>query len=164
MVRKCTRETIQNQVRKMKQAGRIVESLINSLGSKSCCGWSAIGRDCRGSAPLILAGRAAGRGTVSKRHCSNSFFFFIYVFFYICGDPKMGYNRCPLFIMLTEQHGFCVVSFIKINKTELPKLILSKLDLSGTVFTAARLQPEKNDQNLVLLRSQSGNPLTSNLD
>jgi hypothetical protein len=76
----------------------------------------------------------------------------------------MGYNRCPLFIMLTEQHGFCVVSFIKINKTELPKLILSKLDLSGTVFTAARLQPEKNDQNLVLLRSQSGNPLTSNLD
>jgi hypothetical protein len=54
----------------------------------------------------------------------------------------MGYNRCPLFIMLTEQR-FCAVSFIKINKTELPKLILSKLDLSETVFTAARLQTEK---------------------
>jgi hypothetical protein len=27
---------------------------------------------------------------VSKRHCSNSFFY-IYIF-YICGDPKMGYN------------------------------------------------------------------------
>ena len=39
----------------------------------------------------------------------------------------MGYNRCPLFIILTKQ-GFCVVSFIKINKTELPKLILSRLD------------------------------------
>jgi len=39
----------------------------------------------------------------------------------------MGYNRCPLFIMLTEQ-GFCVVNFIKINKTELPKLILPRLD------------------------------------
>jgi hypothetical protein len=139
--------------------------LLVRLGSKSCCGWSAIGRDCRGSAPLISAGSAAGRGTVSKRHCSNSSsFFFLLLYIFICGDPKMGYNRCPLFIMLTEQHGFCVVSFIKINKTELPKLILSKLDLSGTVFTAARLQPEKNDQNLVLLRSQSGNPLTSNLD
>jgi hypothetical protein len=64
--------------------------LLVRLGSKSCCGWSAIGRDCRGSAPLISAGRAAGRGTVSKRHCSNSFFY-IYIF-YICGDPKMGYN------------------------------------------------------------------------
>jgi len=50
-------------------------------------------------------------------------FFYIYIYIYICGDTKMGYNRCPLFIMLTEQHGFCAVSFIKINKTELPKLI-----------------------------------------
>ena len=54
----------------------------------------------------------------------------------------MGYNRCPLFIMLIEQQEFCAVCFIKINKTELPKLILSKLDLSETVFTAAPLQPE----------------------
>jgi hypothetical protein len=36
------------------------------------------------------------------------------------GYPKMGYNRCPLFIILTEQ-GFCAVSFIKINKTDLVK-------------------------------------------
>jgi hypothetical protein len=54
----------------------------------------------------------------------------------------MGYNRCPLFIMLTEQHEFCAVSFIKINKTKLPKLILSKLDPSETVFTAIPLQPK----------------------
>ena len=61
------------------------------LGSKSCCGWSAIGRDCRGSAPLILAGRAARRGTVSKRHCSNSFFFYYYyyyIFFLFVGTQK----------------------------------------------------------------------------
>jgi hypothetical protein len=51
----------------------------------------------------------------------------------------MGYNRCPLFIMLTEQHGFCAVSFIKINKTELPKLILIDLNF---VFTAIPLRPE----------------------
>jgi hypothetical protein len=45
---------------------------------------------------------------------------FIIIFIYfIYGDPKIGYNRCPLFIILTEQ-GFCVVSFIKINKTKLP--------------------------------------------
>jgi hypothetical protein len=72
--------------------------LLVRLGSKSCCGWSVIGRDCRGSASLISAGRAAGRGTVSKRHCSNSFFFFYYyyyyyIFFFICGEPKMGYNK-----------------------------------------------------------------------
>jgi hypothetical protein len=72
----------------------------------------------------------------------NFFFIYIYFFFFICGDPKMGYNRCPLFIMLMEQHGFCSVSFIKINKTELPKLILSKLDLSETVFTATLFNPK----------------------
>jgi hypothetical protein len=63
--------------------------LLVRLGSKSCCGWSAIGRDCRGSAPLISSGRAVGRGTVSKRHYSNSFFFFfiiiiiIYIFLFV---------------------------------------------------------------------------------
>jgi len=61
--------------------------LLVRLGSKSCCGWSAIGRDCRGSAPLISAGRAAGRGTVSKRHCSNSFFY-IYIYFIFVGTQK----------------------------------------------------------------------------
>jgi hypothetical protein len=86
---------------------------------------------------------------------------FIYLF--ICGDPKMGYNRCPLFIILTKQ-GFCVVSFIKIDKTEFLKLILSKLDQSETL--SLRLFPftRNNDQNLVILRSQSGDPLTSNFD
>jgi hypothetical protein len=38
----------------------------------------------------------------------------------------MGYNRCPLFTILTEQK-LCVVSFVKINKTIFPTLILSKL-------------------------------------
>jgi hypothetical protein len=38
----------------------------------------------------------------------------------------MGYNRCPLFTILTEQR-LCVVSFVKINKTELPEPILSEL-------------------------------------
>jgi len=84
-------------------------------------------------------GAAGGKRNSVKTTLFN---FFYYYYIFICGDPKMGYNRCPLFIMLTEQ-GFCVVSFIKINKTELPKLILSKLDLSETVFTASRLQPEK---------------------
>ena len=56
---------------------------------------------------------------------------FGYLFYFFNGDPKMGYNRCPLFIILTE-HGFCAVSFIKINQTELPKLIWSKLDRSET--------------------------------
>jgi len=37
----------------------------------------------------------------------------------------MGYNRCPLFTILMEQRLY-VVSFVKINKAELPKLILSK--------------------------------------
>jgi hypothetical protein len=60
------------------------------------------------------------------------FFFFSFYIFYFCGDPKMGYNRCPLFIILTEQR-FCVVSFIKINKTEFLKLILLKLDRSETL-------------------------------
>jgi hypothetical protein len=42
---------------------------------------------------------ASGRGTVSKRHCSNSFFIIIIIIiiiiyiFFICGDPKMSYNR-----------------------------------------------------------------------
>jgi len=64
--------------------------LLVRLGSKSCCGWSAIGRDCRGSAPLISTGRAAGRGTVSKRHCSNSFFFLLLLlyFFLFVGTQK----------------------------------------------------------------------------
>jgi hypothetical protein len=46
---------------------------------------------------------------------------FGYIFLYIfCGDPKMGYNRCPLFIMLTEQR-FCAVSFIKITQNGTPE-------------------------------------------
>jgi hypothetical protein len=32
----------------------------------------------------------------------------------------MGYNRCPLFIMLTEQR-FCAVSFIKITQNGTPE-------------------------------------------
>jgi len=35
----------------------------------------------------------------------------------------MGYNRCPLFIMLTEQR-FCAVSFIKINYDQ--NLVISR--------------------------------------
>jgi len=46
-------------------------------GSGSRGGWSAIGCYCRGSAPTAWS--AAGRGTMSKRHCSNSFFFFIII-------------------------------------------------------------------------------------
>jgi len=41
-------------------------------------------------------------------------------------NSKMGYESCPLFTTLTEQR-LCVVSFVKINKTELPILIFSKL-------------------------------------
>ena len=66
-----------------------------------------------------------GSSRREEEQCQNDTvqFFFLYIYIFIYGDPKMGYNRCPLFIMLTEQHGFCAVSFIKINKTELPKLI-----------------------------------------
>jgi hypothetical protein len=104
-----------------------------------CCAWGAgerpAGRPDRGRGALgsvtvpCFKGawgfrQCAGRGTVSKRHCSVSFFFYIYFFNFIfilfMGYPKMGYNRCPLFIILTEQ-GFCAVSFIKINKTDLVK-------------------------------------------
>jgi hypothetical protein len=71
-----------------------------------------------------------------EEQCQNDI---VQFYIYIYGDLKMGYNRCPLFIMLTEQHGFCAVSFIKINKTELPKLILIDLNF---VFTAIPLRPE----------------------
>jgi len=37
-----------------------------------------------------LKGRGA-LAAVSKRHCSISFFL-LYIYFFICGDPKMGYN------------------------------------------------------------------------
>jgi hypothetical protein len=60
-------------------------------------------------------------------------YFFLYFLFFFCRDPKMSYNRCPLFTTLTEQR-LCVVSFIKINKTNLPKLIFSKLGWSETLF------------------------------
>jgi hypothetical protein len=52
-------------------------------GSGSRGGWSAIGCYCRGSAPTAWS--AAGRGIVSKRHCSNSFifFYFFFIFFII---------------------------------------------------------------------------------
>jgi hypothetical protein len=47
---------------------------------------------------------------VSKRHCSNSFFYiYIYFFFYICGDPKMGYN---IFIWLLLHKGVCTKEFL----------------------------------------------------
>jgi len=76
----------------------------------------------------------------------------------------MGYNRYPLFIMLTEQR-FCEVSFIKINQTELPKLIWSKLDRSETLSLQQSFSALKKnyDQNLVISRSLSGDPLNSNL-
>ena len=59
-------------------------------------------------------------------------FFQIYVFdlfvfsSFLCGDPKIGYNRCPLFTILTKKR-LCVVSFVKINKTNLSKLVFSSL-------------------------------------
>jgi magnesium-transporting ATPase (P-type) len=58
------------------------------------------------------------------------FFILFFIFFvfslFLCGDPKMSYNRCSLFTILTE-HRLCKVSFVKINKSELPKLISSQL-------------------------------------
>ena len=39
----------------------------------------------------------------------NIFFEFYYFYYFLCGEPKMGYNSCPLFTMLTEQR-LCVVS------------------------------------------------------
>jgi hypothetical protein len=32
-----------------------------------------------------------------KRHC------FVFLSFFVCGDPKIGNNKCPLFTILTEQ-------------------------------------------------------------
>jgi hypothetical protein len=79
--------------------------LLVRLGSKSCCGWSAIGRDCRGSAPLISAGRAAGRGTVSKRHCSNSFFLLLLLLYiFIWGTQKWVTTLC-YFLSLYKLHN-----------------------------------------------------------
>jgi len=75
---------------------------------------------------VIWGRRALGFGSCIRGereqclHCFGFIYLFIIIFIYfIYGDPKIGYNRCPLFIILTEQ-GFCVVSFIKINKTKLP--------------------------------------------
>jgi hypothetical protein len=47
--------------------------------------------------------------------CYFSNLLWLFILFHLFGDPKMGYNRCPLFIKLTEQR-FCAVSFIKINQ------------------------------------------------
>jgi hypothetical protein len=58
--------------------------------------------------------------------------FFFFLFFIFVGIQKWVTTDAPLFIILTEQR-FCVVSFIKINKTEFLKLILSKLDRSETL-------------------------------
>ena len=90
---------------------------------------------------------------------------FGYIFLYIfCGDPKMGYNRCPLFIMLTEQ-GFCAVSFIKINPKRNSRNWSgwSLIDLK-LVFYSNPPQPQKNyAQNLVILRSLLAISLNQNL-
>jgi hypothetical protein len=43
----------------------------------------------------------------------------------------MGYNRCPLFTILTEQK-FCLVSFVKINKTGILKLDQSENPLGDS--------------------------------
>jgi len=73
----------------------------------------------------------------------DSFFFF---FFFkernqFRSNLKMGYDSCPLFTMLTEQR-LCIVSFVKINKTELLILIFSKLGwleaLSSQQFFSTR--------------------------
>jgi hypothetical protein len=45
----------------------------------------------------------------------------------------MGYNRCPLFTILTEQR-LCVVRFVKINITIFSTLIFSKLGWPETPF------------------------------
>jgi len=124
---------------------------VGSRGAAYCCAWraghAAVGRPDKGRGALGSAtvpcfkGRGALGSVWRERDEQCSFFFKKNLFssYFICGDPKMGYNRCPLFIMLTEQHGFCAVSFIKINKTELPKLILIDLNF---VFTAIPLRPE----------------------
>ena len=68
----------------------------------------------------------------SSFYCYYFFYFFYFFSPFYAGDPKMGYNRCPLFTILTEQR-LCVVSFVKINKTELLEPILSELGWSETL-------------------------------
>ena len=88
---------------------------------------------------------------------------FGYIFLYIfCGDPKMGYNRCPLFIMLTEQR-FCAVSFIKINQNWAPKtdLVGARL-LWSFVLTSILLNP-KTMIKIYYLEIPSGDLLNQNL-
>ena len=59
-----------------------------------------------------------------------TFFGYLFIIIFFCGDPKMGYNRCPLFIMLTEHRRS---KFYKDNQSKLLKLIWSKLDRSETL-------------------------------
>jgi hypothetical protein len=72
-------------------------------GSGLLVGWavSAAGK-ARLSWFLVIQGRGAlaacRKGTVSKRHCSIFLFFLFFIFLYIffCGDPKIGYNNTNL--------------------------------------------------------------------
>jgi hypothetical protein len=60
----------------------------------------------------------------------------------------MGYNRCPLFIILTEQR-FCVVSFIKINKNWISETdIVEAWSIWNFVFMAIPLEPETTIKTL----------------
>jgi hypothetical protein len=66
-----------------------------------------------------------------EEQCCSKWHYFGFFYFGRKGNEfennsKMGYDSCPLFTTLTEQR-LCAVSFVKINKTELPILIFSKL-------------------------------------
>ena len=73
----------------------------------------------------------------------------------------MGYNRCPLFIILTK-HGFCAVSVIKINPKRNSQNWSSRslIDLKLCLLQQSSLA-QNYDQKLVISRSLSGDPLNS---
>ena len=74
----------------------------------------------------------------SKRHYFNFFFFFSFFFegwenkLNLGNNQKMGYDSCSPLYNAYRAKTF-IVSFVKINKTELPKLIFSKLGWSETL-------------------------------
>ena len=113
-------------------------------GSGSRGGWSAIRRDSKAPLPWFrqcarrvfrssLQSLVWGSSSMQKEEqCQNDtvrfflnffklfiyYYYYYYYYYYFCGDPKMGYNRCPLFTMLTKQNSsmFCIVSFVKNRK------------------------------------------------
>jgi putative NADPH-quinone reductase len=54
------------------------------------------------SSPASTCGGEEEAHCRSKQHCFMLSSFFLVFSLLLCGDPKMGYNRCPFFTIFTE--------------------------------------------------------------